>query len=135
VMWVFPLVVDGTGRELLGKREMETGESSLGEIIESLVPSYRDIVIKKPLPIFLGAQRLVARKKINLQEKGLELIHQGRGSKQASWTCGLGSDVSPLKTRSARKKVLESRGDSINQGSNISEQGALRGIKALAREK
>jgi hypothetical protein len=53
----------------------------------------------------------------------------------ASWSSSLGKDASPLRTRSALKKVLES-GKVMNlHGSNTIEQGALRDIKSLARDK
>jgi hypothetical protein len=52
------------------------------------------------------------------------------------WSKGLGMDISPIKTRSVRKKK-EAMGPSTVETHLpvINEFGALRGLKSLAREK
>jgi hypothetical protein len=51
-----------------------------------------------------------------------------------SWSRGLGTELSPLKTRSARKKEIAEESSTASQ---ITEQNnrALKGIKSQARAK
>jgi hypothetical protein len=55
--------------------------------------------------------------------------------KDYAWSRGLGYEFSPIKTRSARKKVGTNTTFSAQQLSFNSEHGALRGMKSLARAK
>jgi hypothetical protein len=48
------------------------------------------------------------------------------------WSRGIGLELSPLKTRSARKKTQTGMKASGNTAT-VSNQGALRGLKSLAR--
>jgi hypothetical protein len=52
-----------------------------------------------------------------------------------SWSHGLGCEISPVKTRSARKKDEFSLKEPVKFSSTEHDHGALRGIKTLARAK
>jgi hypothetical protein len=43
---------------LSGYRELELGESSLGEALETLVPLHREVVTPLPIPTFQGRKVL-----------------------------------------------------------------------------
>jgi hypothetical protein len=117
-------------------RERASGESSLEDVLETLVPSYRDMVIKKPLEVYEGSRLVKGGKgEKSDSEHGLRRGVLGRDTKKDLWMGGLGLDASPIKTRSAHRKVGGSRGDLVTQGNNNTEQRALRGLKALARAK
>jgi hypothetical protein len=51
-----------------------------------------------------------------------------------TWSRGVGLELSPLKTRSARKKTLTGSSSAVST-IPVPSQGALRGLKALARGK
>jgi hypothetical protein len=55
--------------------------------------------------------------------------------KDFSWSRGLGIEISPLKTISARRKAVACASTPYLQETNKFDQGALRGMKSLAREK
>jgi hypothetical protein len=56
------------------------------------------------LPIFWGSLLLLCHRR----RGGLVLLisHTGREGKDFTWSRGLGSEISPIKTRSARKKIV-----------------------------
>jgi hypothetical protein len=60
--------------------------------------------------------------------------NRGTGSSYA-WSRGLGFETSPIKTRSVRRKATLSHVLSDAATTTRSDTGALRGLKALAREK
>jgi hypothetical protein len=59
-------------------------------------------------------------------------IQQG---KSLAWSRGLGMEISPIKTQSARKKVGQTSSATEQHSNSTSDMGALRGMKALARAK
>jgi hypothetical protein len=119
----------------MGGVELDSRESSLGALMETFVSSYRDIVIKNPLTIYEGCSKVICGKEVNPSRvDGPEMIFPSRYLKNNLWVGGLGINVSPLKMRSTHRKYLDNRGDSDKQGSNISYQRALRGLKSLARK-
>jgi hypothetical protein len=62
------------------------------------------------------------------------LIDRDLGRKLA-WSRGLSSEVSPIKTRSARKKQELGSSTTDLPSSSSLDKGALRGMKSLARAK
>jgi hypothetical protein len=119
---------------LLGCRESELGDSDLGIVLESLVPSIKEVQSPINLPIYRG--RSVYHRPEPDGGSGSSGTLVGATGKEYTWSKGLGMETSPIKTRSARKKKEASR--LISEGSHLSvinEFGALRGLKALARAK
>jgi len=55
--------------------------------------------------------------------------------KDLAWSRGLGLELSTIKTRYSSKKSGTSLSFSANQLSTTIDQGVLKGIKSLAREK
>jgi hypothetical protein len=53
---------------------------------------------------------------------------------EPTWSRGVGLELSPLKTHSARKKTMTGSTSAVSS-IPVQSQGALRGIKALARGK
>jgi hypothetical protein len=64
----------------------------------------------------------------------LEKTGEGSG-KDFTWSKGLGFEISPIKTQSARKKAVSLASTSDLHLSNFTDNGALRGMKSLARAK
>jgi hypothetical protein len=118
---------------LQGCRESEVDDEALLAVFDSLLPSARDKDPPIPLPVFLG-------KEVVDETPGGELASSskpnpvGKG-KEYAWSRGLGIEISPIKTRSSRKKL--EGGLVLSEGKDIttSDSGALRALKALAREK
>jgi hypothetical protein len=84
-----------------------------------------------PLPTILGLEALVTK-----VDSGSSSSHAlVKGGKAFSWSRGIGSELSPVKTRSSRKKKV---GLSIQNSDNVPtspDTRALREMKALARAK
>jgi hypothetical protein len=129
---------DGSSEEerdcslLLGYRESEPSECSLGETLESFMLLHREVDIPRSLPIFQG------RNVYNYGGPG----HSGKLHKPGgdlgsdfSWSKGLGFETSPIKTQSARKKASGSLPATVSLPTSVTDIGALRGMKALARAK
>jgi len=61
-------------------------------------------------------------------------IPEGKG-KDYAWSCGLGVEISPIKTRSSCKKAKGGIVSSEGKDITTADSGALRELKALARVK
>ena len=119
---------------LPGFREPELGDSDIGDVLESLIPSYRVVQSLIQLPTFRG--RFVYHRPNTIGgSRNLGTTEDTLG-KVFTWSKGLGMYIYPINTRSVRKKKealgplpVETHLPVIN------EFGALRGLKAPAREK
>jgi hypothetical protein len=84
-----------------------------------------------PLPTVLGMEALDPK-----VDSGSSSSHAPvKGGKAFAWSRGIGSELSPVKTQSSRKKQV---GLSIQNSDSVPtspDTGALRAMKALAREK
>jgi hypothetical protein len=104
----------------------------LDGMINSLVPPFREASSPIPLPTFLGKEFF------NVSElSGAIGVSSSSGEtavKDLAWSRGLRLEVSPIKTRSARKKLGTNLSFSAQHLETHLEQGALRGMKSLARE-
>jgi hypothetical protein len=116
-----------------GFRDPELGESSIGVVLESLVPSYKETLSPTPIPTYQGMY-VVSRVRTSGDTSLIEGIGEGTG-KDYTWLRVLGYDISPIKTRSACKKAITIPTTPNLFFSNIYDNGVLRGMKALAREK
>jgi hypothetical protein len=105
---------------------------SLDKMISSLVPSINGNFGSLPIPTYLGKDLVTSS-----SSKGGSSVTSGVGTdpgKDPTWSRGLGLELSPIKTRSARKKA-GSVGSSSAIQSVVLDQGALRGMKSLAQAK
>jgi hypothetical protein len=118
---------------ILGFRESEIGDCSIGAVLDTLVPSYRETTTPIPLPTYQG--RNVIRQEGISSEVGSVGQNGEETGKEFSWSRGLGIEISPIKTRSARRKEGTCSTTIAIQNSIISDNGVLRGMKSLAREK
>jgi len=118
---------------LPGFREYEIGESSIEAVLDTLIPSYKEVLSPIPIPTYQG--RNVYRK---LEPGGVLGCSKKTGvglGKDFTWLKGLGFEISPLKTWSARKKTDSTSSILEVHLTNLSDNEVLRGMKALARAK
>jgi hypothetical protein len=132
-----PVLPDSLAKEeslvVPGYGEPATSDHSLDRIISALVPSFSESIKPIPIPTYLGKE-VVTR----TSTTGTHSDPSGDGiatRKEPTWSWGLGFELSPIKTRSSRKKAGTLDSLPTRQTTTILEQGALRGMKALAREK
>ena len=105
----------------------------MGAILDTLVPTYRETLSPTPIPTYQG--RSVVRRVGSVGDTGtFERSGEGSG-KEFTWSRGLGMDISPIKTRSARKKEVSDYTTPVTLTTNNTDNGALRSMKSLAREK
>jgi hypothetical protein len=84
-----------------GFREAEEGDSSLLEVLDSLIPFIKDKSSSIKLPTFMG--KAIHNASGDL-EASTSKVKSGKEGKEYAWSRGLGIELSPLKTRSTRKK-------------------------------
>jgi hypothetical protein len=123
---------DGTG-VVPSCRESEENDSSLSVVLDSLLPFIRDNKSIVPLPVYLGKfvyDDPIGGGKANTSGTRVE----GTG-KEFAWSRGLGIEHSPIKTRSSRKKLAGVTNQTCDIDPSATDCGALRAMKALAREK
>jgi hypothetical protein len=89
---------------LPGYQESEETDSSLNEVLDSLIPYLRDHSSTIPLPVYLGKSlyKKFATRWCNQHLSTCCFGHR----KEYAWSRGLGIEYSPIKTRSARKKAF-----------------------------
>jgi len=63
------------------------------------------------------------------------IVAEASSGKNIAWSQGLGLKLSPIKTRSARKKSGTNPSIPTTSSHSSIEQGALRGIESLTRAK
>jgi len=116
-----------------GCREPEEGESSLSDILGSLIPylKYSDPPIL--LPSYFGKALIIL---VNLsREVNVTPLAEDTNLKDYSWSRGRGIEYSPIKTRSLRKNLQSDLCLPLVEETTTSDRGALRAVKALARSK
>jgi hypothetical protein len=86
-----------------------------------------------PLPVYLG--KAVLNEALDGECASSSKIHNISKEKEFVWSRGLGIEVSPIKTRSSRKKGIGGISNSEVKESSTVDSGALRALKALARSK
>jgi len=80
-------------------RESDLGDIPLRDVLDSLVPSYREALTLIPIPTYLG-RYVIQPKKPGVASGCLDNIGDDLG-KYYSWSKGRGFEYSPIKTRSA----------------------------------
>ena len=98
-------------------------------MFDTLVPSYRGLIDPILMSTYLGQQ--VHQQPV--MESKLDPINKSQGNAMA-WSRGIGVELSPLKTRSPRKKSRQCSVPVTNPATT-SDSGLLRGMKALAKAK
>jgi hypothetical protein len=88
---------------LPGFRESEDEESNLTAVLDSLIPFIRGNESTVKLPVFLG--KLEQIPETSLGDASGKSTEGGVNGKEFAWSRGLGIEHSPVKTRSARKKL------------------------------
>jgi hypothetical protein len=116
-----------------GYREPDEGDSSLSVVLDSLVPFFRETKSPVPLPVFHGSS-VYGKTKCGGEASTSNLCEEGVG-KEYAWSRGLGIEYSPVKTRSAQKKEEVMTSMPSVSFPPTTDCGALRAMKALAREK
>jgi len=114
-------------------REPKLDDEALLEFFDSLIPTGRGINTSVSLPLFLGKAVLNEA----LDGECASSLKNTNISKDEEfvWSRGLGIEVSPIKTRSSRKKRIGGISNSEVKESATMDSGALRALKALARSK
>jgi hypothetical protein len=115
-----------------GFRESEEGESSLIVVLDSLIPFIRDKNASIKLPTYLG--KAIHNSAGNMEESTSK-VQPGESGKEFSWSWGIGIELSPIKTRSTRKKLAQKLTQTDVTVPPSTDSGALRALKALARTK
>jgi hypothetical protein len=113
--------------------EPTAGLSSITTVMNSLVPLSRESFSPIPLPTYIGNTYLAPPSSPGATTSSL--TNPTDPPLNYTWSRGLGSDFSPVKTRSTRKKLLRETNPSTVLDSSTTESGALRAVKALARGK
>jgi hypothetical protein len=115
---------------LPGFRETEESDSNLSVVLDSLLPCFNELCNPEQLPIYLGKKAVEAKVDIGSSSSQSE-----KGGKAFTWSRGLATELSPIKTRSARKKHVSSSSIAADSNHSSQDTGALRAMKALARAK
>jgi len=118
---------------LPGYGEPKASEHSLDRLLIDLVPSYREVNSPVPIPTFLRKVEVVSREPNTMIPD--PIVAEVSSSKNLAWSRGLGLMLSLVKTRSAHKKSGTNPTLSTQLLHSSIDQGVLRGIKALARDK
>jgi hypothetical protein len=123
------------GEEIAVVKEIKE-QSRMEDVITSLVPSYKDIVQRKPLQVYEGCfvspSGLTGVVEQNIDSNDmLSPLTEKKGVVFG----GLSKNFSLIKTRISRKKVEMNAGVSRVSGESGSIPRALRDNKSLAREK
>jgi len=99
---------------------------------DSLITTFRETTSLVPLQTYWGSEPFVDSGCVKEKEQCSKEECQG---KSHAWSRGLGYEISPIKTRSACKKLGHQPTSSDRSFSTNLDLGALRGMKSLAREK
>jgi len=84
---------------LPGSREIEESDANLSVVLDLLLPRLTELYNPEQLPIYRGKKEMEA-----LLEIGSSSSQSEKGSKAFTWSRGLATELSPIKTRSADKK-------------------------------
>ena len=113
-------------------REPEENESTLNNVLDSLIPFLKDNEEAIKLPIFKGKAPLSPSSLAKTSTSNLK----SKKARDFAWSRGLSIELSPLKTRSTRKKLAQSSIPLIETITpSSSETRPLRALKALASAK
>jgi hypothetical protein len=106
----------------LGYGEPTISDHSLDRMISALVPSINGKLKLHPIPTYPGKDLVTSS-----SSKGVHFDPSGVGidpGKEPAWSRGLGLELSPIKTRSARKKAGSMGSSSAFQSACSRSRGA-----------
>jgi hypothetical protein len=112
--------------------EMTRGGGIINEVMETLIPSLHEIPEPQALHTFKGKEFIKATPEASCSLPSTTSNHPSGGKRSFIWSKGFGCELSPLKTRSARKRAEVCLKEQVTNTSFDYEHGALRGIKSLA---
>jgi len=118
---------------LPGCHESKEIDSSLNEVLDSLIPYLRDPSTTIPLPIVLGKSLDKDLSHDNAPSTSRPVESGTR--EEFAWSRGLSIEYSSIKTCSARKNVSSSSSQQPVTDSPSTDYGELRAVKSLAWEK
>jgi hypothetical protein len=128
-----PTLLDGSASPLeAGEREPEETESTIHSIPDSLIPCKKISDQAIILPTYIGRSCIDRGESSGITNSKNKQTSQGR---EYTWSRGLGAEISPIKTRSARKNLIQSTVKISESTPSSSDTGPLRAVKALVREK
>jgi hypothetical protein len=117
---------------LSGLSEIVSDDNNLDVVLDTLLPSYKEFLSPTSLPTYLGNLH-------SLPDLGTRVVSTENtttcSEKDFTWSRGHGFEHSPIKTRSARRKEGSTSTLPVATSSSLTNIGALRGMKALARAK
>lgn len=116
---------------ILGYRETDPDNFSLGETLESWVPLLREIHSMVSVSTFQCNIILTLMGSIDLVDQ-LEYYCEGDVPSYA-WSKGMGFETSPIKTRSTWKRPSLTVNTHVSLSPTATDSRVLRGMKALAR--
>jgi hypothetical protein len=125
-----PVVVES--RVEPGYRESEENAHSLNLVLESMIPFLKDNDDAIKLPTFVGRNCIDLAESSEAASSKTKLERQGR---EFAWSRGIGTEISPIKTRSCRKLLTQNSVKITETTPSSSDTGPLRALKALARSK
>jgi hypothetical protein len=115
-----------------GYREPEEDDPTVSAVLDSFLPFLRGSKALVPIPTFLGKKPIELG--VESGQASTSGISVAKGGKEFAWSWGLGIELSPVKTHSARKKSSTELKD--DYAPILPSDGkALRDLKALARTK
>jgi hypothetical protein len=83
--------------------ELDLSDHSLDKMLTDLVPTFREVNSLVTIPIFLRRTEVAAGEPGNMEPD--PLVSEASNGNSLAWSQGLGLEISPVKTRSAHKKV------------------------------
>ena len=99
----FPFIPCKNPSTLPDYHELKETDSSLNEVLDSLIPYLRDPSVTVPLPVFLGNS---VYKNMSLDGEAIISRQDGVGNrKEFSWSRGLGIGYSPIKPKVLERSV------------------------------
>jgi hypothetical protein len=115
-----------------GYTEQPHSARDLDQLIHTIIPASPLPFDSLPIPLYLG--KLLTPPPTPIGNTPSTSGVKEHTATAPSWSRGLGSEISPLKTRSARKKESTEASSSASQPTEHTNR-ALRGVKAQARAK
>jgi hypothetical protein len=107
-------------------------DPTLEATISSLISPINVLSEPRSIPTYLG--RDLIPEISSMEASTSSKFEKPDTGKEQTWSRGLGLELSPLKTRSAREKNGSTFSSSVSLSTD-QDQGALRGMKSLARVK
>jgi len=113
-------------------RESKEDDHSLNLVMESMIPFIKDNDDAITLPTFVGRKCIDTAESSEAAISKLKIERQGR---EFAWSRGIGTEISPIKTRSCQNLLTQNSVKIIETTPSTSDIGPLRELKALVSAK